>query len=64
MIDSVYNFRCIAEDFEIAGSFNTDTASNLMVVFELCDPVKRKTCKDEEAIKKYLKQSYIATLEN
>ena len=58
--------RCIdEEDFEIAGDFNSDTASNLMVVFELCDESKRTTCnKDPVAIEKYVEESYMLILEN
>ena len=38
---------------EIFGSYNTDKASNFMVVFEKCDKEKRK-CKSEKKIQKWL----------
>ena len=34
----VPNMKCIDEPFKIFGSFNTNTASNLMITFEKCDP--------------------------
>ena len=51
--DDSYNLKCIVDDFDIAGNFNSDTASNLMVVFEICDS-SQQTCKDEKAINEYL----------
>ena len=32
--------QCIAEPYELYGDFNTLSASNLMVVYEICDPNK------------------------
>ena len=37
--DPYYDMLCIGKDFEIRGDFDSDTASNLMVVIELCDPL-------------------------
>ena len=42
--ESGYDIRCIDEPFKIKGDFNTNSAANLMVTFELCDDSKRK-CK-------------------
>ena len=58
--------KCIdEEDFAIAGDFNSNTASNLMVVFELCVDSKRTTCnKDPVAINQYVEEAYILILEN
>ena len=35
---------CIDEKFEISGDFDSQTAQNLMIVYEICDPLKRR-CK-------------------
>lgn len=56
--------KCIdAEPFDLLGSFETSKASNLMVTFDLCDPAKR-TCKDRDAIDKWMIGKYFFTLEN
>ena len=55
--------RCIDQDYEVYGDFNTYSTSNLMIVLELCDS-KERTCKDDETIKKALQYSYILVLEN
>ena len=41
---SGYDLRCIGDDFNVRGDFNTNSANNLMITFELCDRTKR-TCK-------------------
>ena len=48
-----YDLRCIDEPFEVKGDFNTNTAANLMVTFELCDSSKR-TCKPWSVIEEAL----------
>ena len=60
------DLRCIdTDDFEVSGNFNSDSASNLMVVFELCDASLRTDCnKDPVAIAKYVEQAYMVILEN
>ena len=56
--------KCIDEkDIEIMGNFDSDKASNLMIVFELCDKNKR-SCASDEAIAKWLEFRYIYVLEN
>ena len=45
------------------GNFDTAIASNLMVVFEKCDPNER-SCKPEAEIQKWMTFKYIFTLEN
>ena len=42
--ESGYNIQCIVDDYHISGDFNSFSASNLMVVFEVCDSSVR-TCK-------------------
>lgn len=55
--------KCIDEPYEIYGDFNTRTAASLMIVFEKCDPEQR-SCKDNEAIEKWMQPMYILTVEN
>ena len=51
--------KCIDEDeLEILGNYNTDKASNLMIVFEFCDKEVR-TCASDETIAKWLEFKYI-----
>ena len=53
------------DDFAISGNFNSNSASLLMVVFELCDESKRPTCnKNPAKIKKYVENAYMLILEN
>ena len=61
--------RCIKnlDDLQIWGNYDTDTTSNLMVVFEKCDITKRPPgakCKDEGQIEEWMQFKYILTLEN
>ena len=55
--------KCIDEPFEIKGHYDSFTAANLMVVYEVCDPNKRK-CKSQDEIHKALQYSYILLIEN
>ena len=55
--------RCIDEPFEISGSYDTFTAQNLMVVYEVCNPESRK-CKSQETIERILKTTYMLIIEN
>ena len=56
--------KCITDDStQIYGNYDTYTAQNLMVVFELCDPNKT-LCKREEEIKAWIESKYILTLTN
>ena len=56
--------KCIDEkQIEIMGNYNTDKASNLMIVFEFCDKTVR-TCASDETISKWLEFKYIFVLEN
>lgn len=57
-------FKCIDEPFELKGHYDSQSAQNLMVVFEVCDPTKRKKCKSPEVIRKALQFSYILLVEN
>ena len=38
VLESSYHLRCIEDQYEIKGDFNSNAASNLMVTFEICDP--------------------------
>lgn len=42
--------KCIDEPYQIRGHFDSQTASNLMIVYEVCDPAKMAKCKDPEVI--------------
>ena len=52
------------EEIRIFGGFDTSRASNLMVVYEKCDPRKRGDCKSEPEIEKAMLYSYIVLIEN
>ena len=54
---------CTDEPYEIKGHYDSFTAANLMVVYEICNPEKR-TCKSKEQIEKYLEFTYILLVEN
>ena len=47
--------KCLADNdsTEIFGSYNTDKASNFMIVFEKCNKKERK-CKSDNKIKLWL----------
>ena len=62
-VNSSYNIQCIDDDYHVSGDFNSQTASNLMVVFEVCDPSVR-TCKSQAQINEALTYSYLLMLEN
>lgn len=55
--------KCIDEPYEIKGDFHTNSAANLMIVFDKCDHTKRK-CKNETEIAKFLEFKYIIYIEN
>ena len=57
--------KCVDEgaETEIFGSYNTDRASNLMIVFERCNTSLR-TCKADDVIEKWLEFNYLVLLEN
>ena len=44
------SLKCIDEPYLIQGHFNSQTASNLMIVYEICDPKKQDKCKSDEVI--------------
>ena len=50
--------KCIDEEFQIWGDYNSDDGQNLMVVFEKCDPGERE-CESEEVINRWLEYKYI-----
>ena len=55
--------KCIDEEFEIKGNYDTDSASNLLIVFEKCDSSQRK-CKTDTEIEQFLKWKYILYSQN
>lgn len=55
--------KCVKEDFSLVGNFNTGKASNLMIIFEKCDPTKR-ICKSEAEIEQWMSFKYIFLLKN
>ena len=58
-------FKCIDTGlaYELFGNYDTQTASNLMVVFEQCNKEKQK-CKDDDFIAKWKSDKYIILYEN
>lgn len=59
--------KCIDEeaiDYALQGSYNTDKASNLMVVFERCDKDGPIKCQSDTQISEWLEFKYMLTLEN
>ena len=46
------------------GNYDTSTAKNLMIVFELCDRDTRSDCKTEEEIKAWMNNKYFIIIEN
>ena len=48
-------FKCIKEghEFELFGNYDTQAASNLMIIFDLCNASERK-CKKPEEIKEWM----------
>ncbi len=56
--------KCIDEvDTTIFGNYNSDKASNMMIVFDRCDRTLR-TCKSETMIDAWLEFNYIVALEH
>ena len=55
--------KCLEEDIEIYGNYDTSVFANLMIVFEKCDRTIR-TCKSEAAITEWLEYKYIFTVTN
>jgi hypothetical protein len=41
----MYSMRCIDEPLSILGDWDTATSKVLLLLFERCDPLVRKTCK-------------------
>ena len=41
------DMRCITEEFEIKGDYDSSTARNLMVIFDVCDSSLRQ-CKSQD----------------
>ena len=53
------------ESLEIFGNFNTEKASNLMIVFERCDiRVEENECAGDDDFKDWIEQKYIFSLIN
>ena len=54
---------CVNEPYELYGNFNSKGASNLMVVFERCDPGQR-ICKSDEEINEWMSFKYLVVIDN
>ena len=57
-------FRCLDDEVEIFGDFNSAKGQEFVIAFEKCDNTTRTTCKSDQEIKEYLGDKYIATLHN
>ena len=59
------NLKCIddSEYLSIKGNYDSVEASNMMIVFEKCDPTIR-TCKTQEEIDKWTEYKYLVTFQN
>ena len=64
--DYLPKMKCIDEDYSLYGDFSTNIASNLMIVFEKCDPEnsKKLTCADDSVITEWMGFKYILAVEN
>lgn len=58
------SLRCIDEDVELYGSFNSLHASTLQFSFSQCNPAVRKTCKSKEQVKEWLKGKFMLFAHN
>ena len=52
------------ESLELYGDFNTANTKILFLSFESCDPTIRKTCKNENEVKEWLKKKYLVIVYN
>ena len=50
--------KCIAEPYKIWGDYNSDITTNLMIVFEKCDP-KLRECESDAVINEWMKFKYL-----
>ena len=57
------HMRCIDEEYEIQGDFDSYSARNLMIVFDICNP-KLRTCKSKKFIEYALAASYVQVVQN
>ena len=55
--------HCIDQEYGVSGHYDSDVATNLMVVYEVCNPKKRK-CKDPKIIEEAITASYILLIDN
>ena len=55
------NFRCIDDDLEVYGSYNSARAKHLAIIFKKCNPSKRE-CKSEKEIELFTRRKFILTL--
>ena len=51
--------KCTEEPLNLVGNFQTETAKIALVMFERCDPKKRKTCKSEAEVKLWMQDKYL-----
>ena len=57
------NFKCIDDNLEVYGDYNSARAQHLSILFEKCNPSKR-ACKSPEEIRKFTTRKFILTLQN
>ena len=55
---------CLKENTHIAGNYNTDKGSTLMVAFERCDTRLRTKCKSDKEIRDWLQERWFLIMEN
>lgn len=56
--------QCISEPLNLIGNWDTSVARVAEIYFEKCDPKKRKTCKDEKEVRKWMENKYIWLVRN
>lgn len=64
--DYLPKMKCVDEPYDLYGDFSTNIASNLMVVFELCDPSEHDGdyCAEPEVIAEWMEFKYMINVEN
>ena len=58
------SLRCFNESISIQGDWDTSTAKVLVLLFERCDPLQRKTCKNDTEIKEFIKKKHFIFAHN
>ena len=58
------NIKCMDEELEIYGEYNSEEAKNLLITIEKCDRAQRNDCKSDKEIDDWLTFKYIGVIEN